>query len=410
MMVQEYVLSHVQAPKKSFDLMAKICGHPRDFSLEHQTLNWGLLYGALIYWVFAFENFILGIPIIGVLVVFGVLCFGMYVIMRSGKSSVNLIATIAISLQLFTNTLSWFGTGGINGPTVLFYLSIIMVAFTVLHGWVRTTISLITVLHLVAMAVIQYISPESITPYASETVRYFDTIFSAMLEFAFLLGYVGIMLHNYNQRRRQTDDLLLNILPEPVADKLRYTPSETIAENYDSVSILFADVVDFTPMSSTMSPTEVVNLLNDIFSHFDTLVDKYGLEKIKTIGDCYMVAAGVPTFRSDHAQVITRLALEMQDYVLKNQVRGRQLSFRIGINSGSVTAGVIGRRKFIYDLWGDSVNTASRMESHGLADCIQITEETYHLIKSDFHCEPRGPIHVKGKGEMQVWHVMRYKK
>ncbi len=154
-----------------------------------------------------------------------------------------------------------------------------------------------------------------------------------------------------------------------------------------------------------MTPTEIVELLNEVFSHFDTLVDKYGLEKIKTIGDCYMVAAGVPRPRADHAQALTRMALEMRDYVSGREFHGRRLAFRIGLNSGPVVAGVIGRKKFIYDLWGDAVNTASRMESHGQGGIIQITRATYELVKDEFVCEPRGTMNVKGKGEMEVWFV-----
>jgi adenylate cyclase len=150
----------------------------------------------------------------------------------------------------------------------------------------------------------------------------------------------------------------------------------------------------------------LVELLNEVFSLFDTLVGRYGLEKIKTIGDCYMVAAGIPQPRSDHAHVLTHLALDIRDYVSQCEFRGKRLAFRIGVNSGPVVAGVIGRKKFIYDLWGDAVNTASRMESQGAGGFIQITDATYNLIKDDFICEPHGVINVKGKGEMNVWYVL----
>jgi adenylate cyclase len=154
-----------------------------------------------------------------------------------------------------------------------------------------------------------------------------------------------------------------------------------------------------------MTPIELVELLNEVFSQFDRLVEKYGLEKIKTIGDCYMVASGVPRARHDHAQALLGMALEMQAFVSANQFLGRQLEFRIGLNSGPVVAGVIGRKKFIYDLWGDAVNTASRMESHGVGGTIQITRATYELVKDAFVCEPQGTLNVKGKGEMEVWFV-----
>ncbi|HEY6368757.1 MAG TPA: adenylate/guanylate cyclase domain-containing protein, partial [Candidatus Binatia bacterium] len=204
----------------------------------------------------------------------------------------------------------------------------------------------------------------------------------------------------------RSEALLLNILPKDIVSILK-RESRTIADHFEGASILFADVVDFTPMSEKMSPTELVDLLNEIFSYFDNLVEKYDVEKIKTIGDCYMVASGVPRPRPDHAHVLARLALDMRQFVNQSKFGAHKISLRIGINSGPVVAGVIGRKKFIYDLWGDAVNTASRMESHGSNGTIQITRATYELIKGDFVCEPRGTVYVKGKGEMEAWHIYR---
>lgn len=205
--------------------------------------------------------------------------------------------------------------------------------------------------------------------------------------------------------RNKSEGLLLNILPTEIAAILK-NEQRTIADSYEGASILFADVVNFTPLSSQMSPIALVEMLNEVFSYFDTLVEKYGLEKIKTIGDCYMVASGVPRARPDHAEALVRMALEMQEYVSKHTFGDQRLSFRIGINSGPVVAGVIGQKKFIYDLWGDAVNTASRMESHGVEGSIQITRSTQELIDGKFVCEPRGCVEVKGKGAMDVWHVI----
>lgn len=206
----------------------------------------------------------------------------------------------------------------------------------------------------------------------------------------------------------KSESLLLNILPQEIALTLK-NEQRLIAEHFPSASILFADVVSFTPMSATMTPTELVELLNEVFSYFDELVEKYDAEKIKTIGDCYMAASGVPRLNSNHAKVLTQLAIDIRNYVSQHEFRGKRLAFRIGINSGSVVAGVIGHKKFAYDLWGDAVNTASRMESHGIGGVIQITETTYNLIRDEFVCESRGTINVKGKGEMKVWHVIGHK-
>jgi class 3 adenylate cyclase len=165
--------------------------------------------------------------------------------------------------------------------------------------------------------------------------------------------------------------------------------------------------VNFTPRSEGLSPAEVVGLLDRLFSHFDTLAERHGLEKIKTIGDAYMVASGVPIPRPDHARALALLALEMVEAMRPaGAVGDLELQIRVGINSGPVVAGVIGRKKFLYDLWGDAVNTASRMESQGTAGDIQITRATYELLKDEFVCEPRGTVTVKGKGDMETWYLI----
>src|SRR6478736_10145761 len=206
--------------------------------------------------------------------------------------------------------------------------------------------------------------------------------------------------------QEQAEGLLLNILPGSIAERLKAHPS-TIADQFSAASVLFADVVDFTPRSETLSAAEVVGMLDRLFSYFDTLADRYGVEKIKTIGDCYMVAAGVPTPRPDHAQALASLALDMVDATRSStDVGDLGLELRIGINSGPVVAGVIGRKRFLYDLWGDAVNTASRMESQGTPGRIQITQATYELLKDEFDVQPRGGVQIKGKGEMQTWYLI----
>jgi adenylate cyclase len=208
-----------------------------------------------------------------------------------------------------------------------------------------------------------------------------------------------------HEERERSDLLLLNILPEPIADRLKHHPG-VIAEHYDHVTVMFADILNFTLLSALISPGEVVALLNEVFSAFDQLAERHGLEKIKTIGDAYMAASGLPTPRSDHATAAAAMALDMQAaLVALNAGRSMPLQIRIGLHSGPVVAGVIGTKKFIYDLWGDTVNIASRMESHSAADTVQITRATYELIHDKFTCQPQGRITVKGKGEMEVWYL-----
>ncbi len=206
--------------------------------------------------------------------------------------------------------------------------------------------------------------------------------------------------------QQKSEGLLLNILPRAVADRLK-AATEPIADHFAAASILFADVVDFTPLAQRLPPPDVVGILDHLFSRFDALVERHGLEKIKTIGDSYMAAAGVPDPYPDHARRAALLALDMRDAVATSAVAGQSgLELRIGINSGPVIAGVIGTKRFLYDLWGDAVNTASRMESNSEPGEIQITRATYDLLKDEFECRPRGTIPVKGKGPMETWYLV----
>jgi guanylate cyclase len=204
----------------------------------------------------------------------------------------------------------------------------------------------------------------------------------------------------------RAENLLLDILPGSIAERLKTSPG-TIADQFPAASVLFADVVDFTPRSDGLTATEVVNLLDRLFGEFDTLAERYGLEKIKTIGDAYMVAAGVPTPRPDHAMALANMALDMREAMHEaDDVAHLGLKLRIGINSGPVVAGVIGRKRFLYDLWGDAVNTASRMESQGTPGEIQVTAATRELLEDEFELALRGTVAIKGKGAIETWYLL----
>jgi class 3 adenylate cyclase len=205
---------------------------------------------------------------------------------------------------------------------------------------------------------------------------------------------------------RENERLLLNILPEPIAERLR-NGEPLIADRFDDVTLLFADIEGFTQMSALLSPAELVGVLNDVFSAFDGLVDRYGLEKVKTIGDAYMVVGGMPERSNDHTARIAAMALDMADAVDRIDAAVRLgISFRIGIHCGPVVAGVIGTKKFIYDVWGDTVNLASRMESLGVPRRVQVTHAVMERLSGSFRFEARGLIDVKGKGPTPTYFLL----
>ena len=209
--------------------------------------------------------------------------------------------------------------------------------------------------------------------------------------------------------QQKSKRLLLNILPSEIAEELKQGHSN-IANSHDQVTILFADLVGFTDLSSKMPAIELVNLLNQIFSEFDRLAEVHGLEKIKTIGDAYMVVGGLPTPDKNHAGAIADMALAMRECITQFQgPAGHQLQLRLGINTGAVVAGVIGTKKFIYDLWGDTVNVASRMESSGLPGQIQLAETSYEYLKPNYTLQSRGLVDIKGKGQMQTYWLLGQK-
>ena len=204
---------------------------------------------------------------------------------------------------------------------------------------------------------------------------------------------------------RENERLLLNVLPASIARKLKQQAG-IIAEGFDNVSVLFADLVGFTALSARLAPTELIELLNRVFSTFDELAEQYGVEKIKTIGDAYMVAGGLPEPCSDHLDSLASMALAMLDRLRDLNSEFDGLSLRIGLHTGHVIAGVIGIRKFIYDIWGDTVNTASRLESHGVPGRVHVSDTVYEQLKGRFAFEPRGLVELKGRAPMQTFFLL----
>jgi class 3 adenylate cyclase len=226
---------------------------------------------------------------------------------------------------------------------------------------------------------------------------------TAMFAAVLVLGEAVRSRRALQLEQERSERLLLNVLPAPVAARLK-AGEGVIADAFPDVTVLFADIVDFTRRSQRLGPAQVVATLNELFSAFDELAQRHGLEKIKTIGDAYMVAGGLPTPRPGHAEAIAEMALAIRDEVARRaDPSGQPLQVRIGIDTGPVEAGVIGTSKFSYDLWGNTVNTASRMESHGIAGCIQVTDRTYQRLRDGYEFQRRGPIPVRGMGEMVTY-------
>jgi class 3 adenylate cyclase len=229
---------------------------------------------------------------------------------------------------------------------------------------------------------------------------------AAMFAAVLVLGEAVRSRRALQLEQERSERLLLNVLPAPIAARLK-AGEAVIADAFPEVTVLFADLVDFTRRSQRIGPAQVVATLNELFSAFDRLAQRHGLEKIKTIGDAYMVAGGLPDPRPDHAEAIAEMALAIREEVARRtDPSGQPLQLRIGIDTGPVEAGVLGTSKFSYDLWGDTVNTASRMESHGVAGCIQVTERTYQRLRDGYRFQRRGPIPVRGMGEMVTWFLV----
>jgi guanylate cyclase len=238
-----------------------------------------------------------------------------------------------------------------------------------------------------------------------DTQRWFF-LMNAVASSIVLFLFAAFFMRTATTERSRANALLLNILPANIAERLK-SGERTIADHVDSASVLFADMVGSTPLMATLTPQQAVEMLNEVYSLFDELVAKHGLEKLRTVGDGYIVAAGVPMPRADHATACVALALDMIDALRTYRTpNGHEIHYRIGINSGPLMAGVIGEHKFQYDIWGDTVNTASRMESHGEVGRVHISPSTHELVRDVYECESRGTHDIKGKGLMETWFVV----
>jgi adenylate cyclase len=325
----------------------------------------------------------------------------------------QLAAPLALAVSVYLSNFALTAALGTGSGIHLYYIA--AAALSVLFlGVERMALSVAVV----ALGGVMFVGAQLLLPFNTELVPPFTLIVnfvvSAVVTVAILFAVVFYAVRAIaraeaaaEREYQRSETLLTNILPPAIAARLKLAKESVIADSYAEASILFADMAGFTARAADTLPVRLVLFLNDLFTAFDQLVERYGLEKIKTTGDAYMVVSGVPEPRAGHAEALARLALDMRAAVTAiAEASGRTLSIRIGISSGPVVAGVVGTKKFFYDVWGDTVNVASRMESTGEPGKIQISEATHTLLKDKFVCEPRGELEIKGKGKMKTWFLL----
>jgi adenylate cyclase len=388
--------------------------YPEKVARRLRAVNINAWIGAAIAASFALVRFLDPVPgrwRIAAVHVLAALAFASIPLLHRLNSLAAPLAFIVIAYAYIFWVTSVLGTAG---GTYLYYL--IAAALGVLFvGTERillgaalgvVAVGLIIALHLIVPPDAGFVPPRAlffgnfVTNVVASSIILFVIVFYAVRQLA--------RAEEVAERERQRSERLLShILPPRIAERLKETSGSEIADAYSEATILFADMAGFTARASDTTPAELVHFLNRVFTRLDGLVEHHGLEKIKTTGDAYMVVSGVPEARPDHAVALADLAIHMRD-ALAGLVdpKGREVPVRIGIASGPVVAGVVGTSKFFYDVWGDAVNVASRMESTGEAGKIQASPDAYERLKDEFVLEARGPVEVKGKGRMQTWFLV----
>lgn len=386
-------------------------GDHRRFSLEHRLFNIISLLnaianfgGAINLSAFGYGKFLIFLQL-----AVGLLFLTFYYLARFHNAYRFLYFpfVLLIACFLFMGTL---GNAGSQGGTIYYFIPALVIA-VILSEKARTTVFAISLfcLTVIALLILEYSQPHWVTQYANSNQRLLDIAGNLLFSQIFTALLVVVLTNALNQERDESDKLLLNILPASVAKELKLSERVNPVQ-YDSASVLFTDFVGFTQIAENFTPQQLIEELDNCFRAFDLIVKKHNLEKIKTIGDAYMVVGGVPVSNQTHAIDCVLAALEISrfisDTMLEKAARNQPFwQIRVGIHTGDLVAGVIGREKFSYDVWGDTVNTASRMESSGAAGRVNVSYATYELVKDFFDCEYRGKIAAKHKGEIDMYFV-----
>jgi adenylate cyclase len=326
----------------------------------------------------------------------------------------SIVAPLVLVAIAYTWTFWLSFNGGTASGTTFFYFTACALGILLLE---RALLAVVISAVAVGLLIVLHIgvTPQDVNRIPTSRLTFVVNVIGSSTTLYVIVFYAVRQFTRAEERaereQQRSESLLANILPPSIAGRLKDRPDIAIADAYPEASILFADMAGSTAVASTVAPADLVKFLNEVFTAFDCLVERHGLEKIKTTGDGYVVVSGVPVPRSDHATALVQFALEMLDAALRiHDPHGHNLQIRIGIASGPVVAGVVGTKKFFYDVWGDAVNIASRMESTGVPVRIQISRETHQRVKDQFECESRGDIDVKGKGRMTTWLVLGRKK
>ncbi|TGL66457.1 adenylate/guanylate cyclase domain-containing protein [Leptospira jelokensis] len=385
-------------------------GDPKKHSLEHRLFNTvslvnGLLNLLGVFGVFYLENYLI---LVSLNVGSGILMLAMYYLSR--VKSIYFILYWPFNLTiLFYLASMWFFNGGSIGGNHYYLIPSLVIALILIRNHNIFLVYSIYITVSALLYIVEYYHREWVTGYATEMDRYLD----AGGNYLFVQILTGILIfilsRNLNIERKKSEALLLNILPEPIADELK-KEARVIPKRYETASVLFCDMVGFTKIAEKMNAEDLVHELDQIFRAFDSICKEYRMEKIKTIGDAYMAVGGIPNENESNAIDSVLCGLGFQAYMAEQKeihsIQGREFwEIRLGIHIGPLVAGVVGTDKFAYDVWGDTVNTASRLESSGVVGEVNISRDVYEEVKKVFECEPRGFVSIKNKADIEMFLV-----
>ena len=382
------------------------------FSLEERIFHGFILLCSINAIVFLIQNYFMNFKLLSALCAFTLFVVFIFYYYSRYKYKYDQILFFSLTVILFIVCVFWLLNGGSIGASQYFLITNSSLEFLLLRGFKRNILLFLlftNIILIICLFLIEYLFPNLIIQYPDRMTRFLDISIGLLVALVLNFLFLSFFTESYDDEKSKSERLLLNILPTNIAEELK-TKGSVEPCYFESVTIMFTDFKGFTKIAESVQPKELIDQLDECFSYFDSLIDKYNLEKLKTIGDSYMCAGGIPIKNSTHPIDCVLAALEIQNFMKKMKHDKEQMNLpywelRLGIHTGHLIAGVIGKKKFAYDIWGDTVNIASRMESSGIVDSINISKTTFELIEEFFECEYRGKIFAKGKGELDMYLV-----